>query len=59
MCKDDAPERRPDQPCHQGFQKSLRPLLSEKICVGLLFRLANRLCTLDILLDLLNIDLGL
>ena len=59
MCKGDVTERRPDQPCHQGFQRSLRPLLSEEICVRLLFWLVNLLCTLGILLDLSNTDLDL
>ena len=59
MCKGDVIERRPDQSCHQGFQRSLRPLLSEEIFVRLLFSLVNLLCTLGILLNLLNTDLDL
>lgn len=59
LCKDDVVERRPDRPCHQGFRRSLRPLLSEEIRIHLLFRLFDLLYTSSILLGLLNTDLGL
>ena len=59
MCTDDVLERSLDQPFHQGFQRSLHPLLSEETFVGLLSLPVYLLYTLGILLDLLNTDLDL
>lgn len=59
MYKGDVIEKMPDQPCHQGFQRSLRPLFLEQVHIHLLSWLIDLLYTSGTLLGLLNIGLDL